>query len=132
MDPVSLILTALTAGAAAVGTGVTSGVKDATKDAVVDLYGRLKAALVARFGDDIVASKSLERYTGNPDGYESPLRDSLMETGAAEDVTIVDLARQLLAAADPDGAQVGRYNVKVTGSQGVVIGDNAHVTQTFY
>jgi nucleoside-triphosphatase THEP1 len=60
-----------------------------------------------------------------------PLRDAIEETGAADDTSIVDLARELLAAADPQGAQVGKYNVHVKDSQGTVIGDNAQVTQTF-
>jgi hypothetical protein len=43
MDPVTLIVTALEAGAAAAGT-------DAAKDAVLSLYGRLKTALTAKAG----------------------------------------------------------------------------------
>ena len=124
MDPVTLIVTALVAGAAA-------GVTDSAKDAVTGLYGRLRSALVARFGQDEAAGKTLERHARNPGGYEVPVRDLLVESGADRDQTILDLAHELLATADPEGAQVGKYNVKITGGNVGAIGDNATVTQTF-
>jgi hypothetical protein len=124
MDPVTLIVTALVAG-------VTAGVTDSAKDAVTGLYGRLKTALVARFGQDEAAGKTLERHAGNPGGYEAPVRDLIVESGADRDPTILDLAQKLLATADPKGAQVGKYNVKVTGGNVGAVGDNATVTQRF-
>src|SRR4051794_14199626 len=120
MDPVTLLLAALAAGA-------STGASDAAKDAVVGLYGQLKAALTDRFGGDPGAKKTLERHAGNPAGYEAPLRDLIVESGARDDATIVNLARELLATTDPAGAQVGKYNVQIAGGQGTVIGDGAHV-----
>jgi hypothetical protein len=124
MDPVSLIVTAL-------AMGVSTGVGEAAKDAVSRAYGRLKDALAERFGDDPAAEKTLERHASNPDGYEVPMRDVVTEFGAANDPVIVELARDLLAAADPAGAQVGKYNVQITSGAVGAIGDNATVTQTF-
>jgi hypothetical protein len=123
VDPVTLIVAALAAGSA---TGVT----DSAKDAVTGLYGRLKSALVNRFGPD-EAGKTLERYAGNPGGYEVPVRDLIVESGADRDQTILDLAHELLASADPEGAQVGKYNIKVSGGNVGAIGDNATVSQIF-
>jgi len=80
---------------------------------------------------DEAAGKTLQRHAGNPGGYEIPVRDLVVESGADQDQTILDLAHELLATADPEGAQVGRYNVKVTGGNVGAIGDNATVTQTF-
>jgi hypothetical protein len=89
----------------------------------------LKTVVAERLAADPSAGMTLERHAGNPAGYEEPLRDAPEETGAADD-TIVDLARELLSAADPQGAQVSKYvskyNVHVKNSQGTVIGDNAH------
>jgi hypothetical protein len=124
MDPVSLIVTAL-------ATGVSAGVSDSAKDVVSRTYGRLKAALAERFVDDPVAGVTLERHASNPEGYEVPMRDIVTESGAAHDPVLVELARELLAAADPIGAQVGRYNVHVTGGVVGAIGDDVSVTQTF-
>jgi hypothetical protein len=124
MDPVTLIVAALVAGASA-------GVTDSVKDAVTGSYGRLKSALVARFDQDEAAGRTLERHATNPAGYEVPVRDLIVESGADRDQTIIDLAHELLATADPEGTQVGRYNVKVTGGNVGAIGDNATVTQTF-
>jgi hypothetical protein len=124
MDPVSVIVTAL-------ATGVSAGVSDSAKDVVSRVYGRLKAALVERFGDDPVAGTTLERHASNPDGYEVPMRDVVAESGAADDAVIVELARELLSAADPAGAQVGKYNVQVSGGVVGAVGDGATVTQTF-
>ena len=123
MDPVTLIVAALVAGASA-------GVADSAKDAVVGLYGRLTSALAAHFGPDETGGRTLERHASNPGGYEIPVRDLIVESGAERDPTVLDLARELLAAADPEGTQVGRYNVKVTGGNVGAIGDNATVTQT--
>ena len=120
VDPVSLIVAALVAGAAA-----------GDQDAVVSLYGRLKAALTGRAVDDPSAGKVLERHAGNPGGYEVPVRDLIEETGAARDEGILVLARQLLEAQDPAGARVGRYVVDVTGSQGVQVGENNRQTNYF-
>jgi hypothetical protein len=123
VDPVSLIVAALMAGASA-------GVADSAKDAVGGLYEKLKTALAERFSQgDPAGGRTLERYAGNPTGYETPVRDLITETGADQDDSILDVARQLLAAADPDGAQVGKYNVKVIGGNVGAIGDNAAVTQ---
>jgi hypothetical protein len=124
VDPVSIIVAALAAGAAA-------GVGDAAKDVVSSLYGRLKTALIGKAANDPGAGTTLERQARDPEGSEAAVRDLVVESGAHEDEAIVALAEQLLKAADPSGAQVGKYNVQITGSKGVVIGDNANVTQTF-
>ncbi|HET9657418.1 MAG TPA: hypothetical protein VFP72_18845 [Kineosporiaceae bacterium] len=131
MDPVSLLIAALTAGGAAVATGATAGVTAATSNALVSLYSRLKDALAARFQGDQTSLRILERHAQNPAGYDGALRDVLTDTGAGADEALVDLARRLLEASDVRGATVGRYNVDVRDSKGIVIGDNAHVEQHF-
>ncbi|HZN76794.1 MAG TPA: hypothetical protein VFC00_34645 [Micromonosporaceae bacterium] len=128
MDPISMIVAALVAGAAA---GAGEGARDTVRASVVSLYRRLKAALVARAGDDQAAGKALERHATNPQGYEAPVRDLVVESSAADDARIVALARELLAAADPAGAQTGKYVVRVTSSQGVQVGKHNTQTNTF-
>ena len=124
MDPVTVVVSAL-------ASGVAAGTRDAGKDLVASVYARLKAALSARLSADSGADKMLERHAVDPVGYLVPIRDMIAESGVAQDPVILALARELLAVADPEGAQVGKYNVRVTGGHGTVIGDNAQVNQSF-
>lgn len=124
MDPVTLIVAALTAG-------VSAGISDSAKEAVHNTYKRLRAALGTRFGGDPVANQMLERHAKNPGGYDAAMRDVVEESGVGGDADIVGLARELLSAADPAGAQVGKYNVHIASGQVGAIGDHATVNQTF-
>src|SRR3954451_2136110 len=85
MDPVSLIVAALAAGAGAVGAGAAEGLTEAVKDAVADLYGRVKAAISGRAASIPGADRTLERHASDPAGYESPLRDLLEDSAADQD-----------------------------------------------
>ena len=37
----------------------------------------------------------------------------------------------MLKQADPAGARAGKYDVRITGGKGIVVGDAANVTMTF-
>lgn len=63
MDPVSLVLAALAAGASA---GTTAGATEAVQTAVTDAYRGLKALLRKAFGDDEVANAALTMYEQEP------------------------------------------------------------------
>lgn len=117
MDPLTLIIAALAAGA-------SRGLTDTAADAVGDLYGRLKAAISQKFERNAKAEAALADYGDDPKIFEKPLQKYLKETDAITDTSIVDLAQALLAQADPQGAKVGKYNVDVRGAQNVLIGDN--------
>ena len=124
MDPLSLIVAALVAGASA-------AMKDSAGDAVKTAYAGLKSLLKRKFGGNAFAESVLDKHEENPATWAEPLRDQLVEAGAPDDEQIVAAAAALLERADPHGAQVGKYNVQISGGQGTVIGDNANVTQTF-
>src|SRR5262245_60698269 len=113
VDPVSLIIAAVVAGA-------TAAFKDTASAAVTDAYNGLKALIVRRFG----AAAELEAVEADPEGDHSELRERLAE--AAGDEEVLTRARELLARADP-----AKYQVVVSGGKGVVIGDNADVTMNF-
>ena len=111
MDPVTALLSALVAGAAA-------GVSEAGKKLVVDGYGALKAALTAKFGAEsglAGAPEGLERNPGSQ-GRKQTLDEEIAAAKADEDPELVELARALLERIEsqPGGAQhiqnaVGNY-----------------------
>ncbi len=124
MDPVSIIVTALVAGAAAAA-------KDTASQAIKDSYAGLKALIQKRFSDKQKAEMILTEHQNKPEVWEAPLKDALTETGAPQDDAIIRQAQQLLKLVNPQQASQGKYNVQIGEAKGVVIGDQAQVTQNF-
>jgi hypothetical protein len=120
MDPVSLIVAALVAGAAA-------GTKDTVGTAITDAYAGLKALLRRRFGGKPEAEREIEDLARG--GDEDTLRRRI-ETVEVDDA-LVAKATELMRHHDPDGTHQGKYHVTITGGQGAVVGDNATVTMKF-
>jgi hypothetical protein len=120
MDPVSLVVAALVAGAAA-------GVKDTAGAVVTDLYTGLKALLRRRFGGDAKADSELAEVERG--GDPSALRRRLETAGVDEELG--GQAAELLRRLDPEGARAGKYHVQISGGKGTVVGDNATVTMNF-
>ncbi len=102
MDPVTALLTALVAGAAA-------GVSDVGKKLVVDGYEALRGALTAKFGADSALAGALESLEKNPEsqGRKQTLDEEIAAAKAQEDPELVELARALLAQIEsqPGGAR---------------------------
>ncbi len=124
MDPISLILAALAAGASA-------ALKDTASDAIKSSYSKLKTLVRSRFGGDPAAGVALEHVEREPSADSTMVRQRLEAAGADRDMELVRQARELLERVDPQGAKAGKYKVKVTGGKGVVVGDNASVTMNF-
>lgn len=124
MDPISLIIAALAAGAAA-------GVKDTASQAVKDAYAGLKALLRSRFAGNRQAEAALGKVERQPESGQALLAEHLRAAGADGDRELISAARALLEQADPAGARAGKYNVRITGGKGIVVGDAANVTMNF-
>jgi Effector-associated domain 10 len=124
MDPVSVVLAALTAGA-------TAATKDTASQAVKDAYAGLKALVKKRFEKKPQAEMALAEYEKDPDTWQKPLQKSLVETGVDQDEALVRQAQQMLKLVNPQQASQGKYNVQVGEGKGIVIGDHAQVNQTF-
>jgi hypothetical protein len=120
MDPVTLIVTALAAGAAL-------GLKDTVSTAVKDAYGSLKTLVIRRLAGRRDAELVLARFEETPQAWEGPLIAELTAADAADDAGLVAAAQALMSLVDEVGWRTGKYNVKVQGSQGVQVGD--HNTQ---
>jgi hypothetical protein len=121
MDPVTLIVTALAAGAA-------SALQDGTSAAVKDAYARLKALVTRRFVSRAKAELVLAEHQGAPQTWEKPLAAELSAAGAEGDADLVAAAQALMSLLDEVGSRAGKYMMTVQDSQGVQVGQ--HNTQT--
>ena len=119
MDPVTLIVTALAAGAS---TGLGETVSQAIKDVYAALKSKVKNALADRPDGDVV----VERHEAEPDTWRAPLESEITHTDLATDEAVLDLAQRLLALVE-EGGGGSKYRVDLSGAQGVQVGD--HNTQ---
>ncbi|MGH3973867.1 MAG: hypothetical protein ACRDS9_11165 [Pseudonocardiaceae bacterium] len=124
MDPISLIVGALAAGAA---TGLT----DTAAGAVKDAYAGLRDVVQRRFAGRRVAQTALEEHERAPQVWRAPLSAELMAVGADTDAQIVAAAQRVMAALDEAGSASGKYLVDLHGAQGVQVGDHNAQTNTF-
>lgn len=113
VDPITLIVTALAAGAA-------SGAISAN---VAVAYSRLRGLAKKRVAGSTSAELVLAEHEANPEIWEAPLAAKLTELGADSDSDLVAAAKAVLELVDANGAKSGKYNVTVRGSQGVQIGE---------
>lgn len=101
MDPLTLIVSALAAGAAA-------GLKPTAEQVIKDAYGSIKALFQRKY--EQVDLTAIERKPESK-GKQESLREDLADAGAAEDQELLDKINVLLAAlekhAPQDAAAVG-------------------------
>jgi len=114
MDPITLIVTALAAGAAL-------GIKDTASAAVTDSYAGLKALVQRRLSGRPDAELMLARHEQAPETWRAPLMAELTEVGADCDRDLIAAAQALLNMIGAAGG--GKYIVDVRGAQGVQVGD---------
>jgi hypothetical protein len=123
MEPISLIVAALSAGAAA---GVTNTVTSVVNDAYAGLKALVRQRLTGRQAGEV----ALEHYETNPDAWGPILAAELADADAA-DCELLTAAQHLMALLDPDGVRTGRYQVDARRAQGVQIGDHGIQCNTF-
>ena len=124
MDPVAVIVTALTAGAA-------SALQDGASAAVKDRYAQLKILVKKRFAGRPKGELVLAEYEAAPQTWEAPLAAELSAAGAEGDVNLLAAAQALMSLIDEAGTRSGKYLVTVHDSQGVQVGDHNSQTNTF-
>jgi RIP homotypic interaction motif len=123
MDPITLIVTALAAGAAL-------GVQDTASAMIKDAYASLKALARRRLGGDPGAELVLARHEQASETWQAPLMTELARAGAEGDGELITAAKALLDLAGP-AAKTGTYTVDVRGAQGVQIGDRNRQDNVF-
>ena len=102
MDPITLIVTALAAGAAL-------GTQDTVSAMVKDAYVGLKALVRKRLGGGPGAELVLTKHEQAPDTWQAPLMAELAETGADGDRDLIAAAQALL---DLIGEAEGRESTR--------------------
>ena len=124
MDPISLILAAL-------GAGAIAATKDVAGTATKDAYEGLKALIKQKFAeqgkDD--PSKIIEKFEKKPEVTKPLLEDELKEVGLEKDEAILKAAEAVMTKKDPEGASTGKYDFR--GAMGVQVGDHNTQTNTF-
>ena len=100
MDPISLIIAALVAGAAKAAGNVAP-----------DAYNGLKALIKRKFAGEPKAEMVLEEHETDPETYEAPLKKKLAEAGADKDEEIIKKAQELLKQLKPEQVAGGNINV---------------------
>jgi hypothetical protein len=124
MDPVTLILTALSAGAVA-------GAGDTAATLVKDTYQGLKDLVSARFSGKRSAEVALVEHETDPETWQAPLAKELRQTGVDTDANVIEAAQQLMALLDEAGSSSGKYTVDLRGAQGIQVGDHNHQINKF-
>ncbi|MGH4015183.1 MAG: hypothetical protein ACRDSL_14930 [Pseudonocardiaceae bacterium] len=124
MDPISLIMGALAAGAA-------SGLADTATGAVKDAYAGLRDLVWRRVEGRRVARTALEEHRRAPQAWQVPLSAELVAVGADTDAQIVAAAQRVMALVDEAGSAAGKYVVDLRGAQGAQVGDHNTQTNTF-
>jgi hypothetical protein len=102
VDPVSLIVAALAAGASA-------ALKDTAGEAVKDAYAGLKSLLKRKLGDKQAAQVAIEKHEEAPEVSEKPLEAEMRESGVADDEEVVKAAQRVMKLTDPECSQAGKY-----------------------
>lgn len=124
LDPVSLIVAALAAGA-------SEGTKTTVSEAVKDAYAGLKRLVKGRFVGRASGEVALAKYEEKPQLWAGALEAELAEVDAGRDRVVVEAAQRLMALVDAAGSQAGKYLVDVRGGQGVQVGDHNTQSNTF-
>lgn len=128
MDPITLIVMALAAGAS---SGAIDALKDNAKEAAKAAYGKLHDLVRRRFQGNAKAEGVLAEHQADPDTYQLPLAKKLTEAGAADDAELVAAAAEVMKLADPAGDRAGKFNVTIHGSQGIIVGDKGFQVNDF-
>jgi hypothetical protein len=116
MDPISLIISALVAGAAA-------GLKPTAEKVVKDAYAGFKNLLIGRFGK----KSNIESLEEKPQsaGRQATVKEELAEAGADRDAELMERARQLIEtikAHAPADAQAVGVNLSEVEAEFIKIG----------
>ena len=120
MEPLTIILAVLAAGA--------SGLTDAASQ---DLYDKLKLMVMKKFNGKPEAELALAKYQEKPEIWAEPLKAELIETKVVQDNEILRVAEELMKVVKPQQTSVGKFNVQAETIEGLALGDGQRVQMNF-
>ena len=120
MDPVTVIVSALAAGAVAAA-------KDVATQAVKDGYAGLKALVVRRFEGKGDVTTALEQVEKKPESTarRDVLTEELKTAGAERDSELLSLAQALLELLKKEGHDTASYSACLFGDGAIAQGKDA-------
>lgn len=124
MEPVSLIVAALAAGALA-------GSENIATKAVIDAYSGLRTLVRRRFSGRPSGVVAMQQHELKPMQWGPALEAELVEARVDMDTEVVGAAERLMALLDPTGTRHGKYSVDMRGAKGVQLGDNNYQVNKF-
>jgi NADH pyrophosphatase NudC (nudix superfamily) len=133
MEPISMIVGALVAGASA-------ALKDTASQVVKDAYQGLKTLLVRYWkstaegneqAKETEAKVLLNNLEEDPENFKLPLEKKLAKIMPEPNIALVDQAQQLHKLLDEAGFSAGKYTVTISNSQGVQVGDHNRQNNKF-
>lgn len=106
MDPISLIIAAL-------GAGAIAATKDTAGTAVKDAYQGLKTLIKKKFEGDVLGQAIVDAKPEEIKQAEGLLKDKINKTGADKDAEIIQAAQELLnqIKEQPGGQQIITQNI---------------------
>jgi disulfide oxidoreductase YuzD len=120
MEPISVILAALAAGAVAAA-------KDTAGTAVKDAYEGLKALIKKKFAEKGKTDDSdiVDKHEKKPDseGVKTLLKEELLEAKIDRDAEVIKTAEELLKQLKPEEFAAGKYNINVGDDIKGMVGD---------
>src|SRR5262249_19171788 len=124
MDPVSVIVAALIAGA-----GV--GAKDVASAAVKDTYQALRRLVESRLAPRSDIAALLDGQDNDGSDRERRLMDVVVDSGVDRDPEVITSAERLLALMDTKRPEESKYSVDLRDAKGVQVGDGNTQNNSF-
>ena len=120
MEPISLILAAL-------GAGAIAAAKDTAGIAVKDAYEGLKTLIKKKFADKGKEDDNniIDKHEKKPDSeaVKALLKEELVDLEIDQDVEILKAAAEILKKEDPQGTKEGKYRINVQRDIKGIVGD---------
>ncbi len=106
MEPISLIIAAL-------GAGAIAAAKDTAGTAVKDAYQGLKALIKKKFEGDVLGQAMVDAKPEEIKQAEGLLKDKITKAGADRDAAIIQAAQELLnqVKEQPGGQEIITQNI---------------------
>ena len=129
MEPISLIITALSSAAGPAVKGAAHGIAQGSAQ---EAYNDLKSLIKRKIKSIPRAEWVLEDYEKKPTVYEEALKDKLAEAGADKDEEIIKKAQELLKQLKPEDSAADKYKMEFQAEvKAAQIGDRNTQTNTF-